>query len=149
MAASASRPKRATSTEDSAGTDGIPIVWLKKRKDFVRTQHGRSWRTPGYVLTARPRGGGKEAAQIARFGCTVTKKIGNAVRRNRVKRRMREAIRHIGPYHARPGYDYVLIARGSALDQSFADLLEELRTGLQRIHVSPPPRGNHLYRGNP
>lgn len=131
-AASASRP------DEAGGGDRVDIVWLKKRRDFVRTQRGRAWRTPAFILTARARDGA--VGRRARFGCTVTKRIGNAVRRNRVKRRLREVIRQTAPAHARAGYDYVLIARNRALDHGFTDLAQDLRGALERIHAEPRSR---------
>ena len=145
-AASASRPETADNGSDRAGADRVNIVWLKKRKDFVRTQRGRAWRTSPFVLTVRARDDAAAVPNQARFGCTVTKRIGNAVRRNRVKRRLREAIRLAGPGHARPGYDYVLIARSRALDHGFAELTEALAGALEQIHAKTPQKrggGNH------
>jgi len=129
-AANASRP------DEPGGGDRVDIVWLKKRQDFVRTQRGRAWRTPAFILTARARDQAPAEGE-ARFGCTVTKRIGNAVRRNRVKRRLREVIRLTAPGHARAGYDYVLIARNRALDHGFAKLARDLRGALERIHAEP------------
>ena len=78
-----------------------------------------------------------EQGSPARFGCTVTKRIGNAVRRNRVKRRLREVIRQSAPIYARAGHDYVLIAHNRALDFGFADLADDFRSALERIHAKP------------
>ncbi len=65
-----------------------------------------------------------------RVGFTVTKKIGNAVCRNRIKRRFREAARQVLPELGRPGTDYVLIARPGAADRPFDALLDDLRGAL-------------------
>ena len=133
-AASAFRPNRAAVW---AGVSCIDIVWLKKRKDYLRTQSGRKWRTPSLILTMRAREGSEQVGEgVSRFGCTVTKRIGNAVRRNRVKRRLREAIRLAAPDSAQAGFDYVIIARRSALDTPFGDIVEEMGTALQQVHAS-------------
>ncbi len=137
-AASASQLETGDSGSDRAGADRVNIVWLKKRKDFVRTQRGRAWRTAPFVLTMRARDAEADAPNQARFGCTVTKRIGNAVTRNRVKRRFREAIKIAAPPHAKAGHDYVLIARSHALDHGFAELTETLSSALVRIHANPP-----------
>ena len=140
VAASGSRPKAADGGSDRAGADRVNIVWLKKRKDFVRTQRGRAWRTAPFVLTVRAREAASDAPGQARFGCTVTKRIGNAVTRNRVKRRFREAIRIAAPGHAKSGHDYVLIARSHALNHGFAELTEALSGALERIHAKQPQK---------
>lgn len=115
----------------------VDIVWLKKRKDYLRTQGGRKWRAPSFTLTMRARESSEQAGEsVIRFGCTVTKRIGNAVRRNRVKRRLREAIRLAAPQNAHAGFDYVVIARDTALDAPFGDIVEEMQTALQRVHAS-------------
>ncbi len=69
-----------------------------------------------------------------RFGFTATKKLGNAVVRNRVKRRLRETVRQIAPQKARTGYDYVLIGRKSTLKRPFSSLLNDLAIAFARVH---------------
>jgi len=85
-----------------------------------------------------------EPPRPPRFGFTATKRLGNAVRRNRAKRRLRELVRNFAAGQARAGYDYVLIARAGALQRPFADLRNDLAIALSRVHQgrrpSPPPR---------
>lgn len=67
---------------------------------------------------------------FVRVGLTVTKKLGNAAQRNRIKRRLRAAVRDVFPLHASPGHDYVLLARERALSIPYGALLDELRAAL-------------------
>jgi ribonuclease P protein component len=85
---------------------------------------------PGFVLLVRPRGDGEDAI---RLGITVTKKIGNAVVRNRMKRRFRELARALLPVGGIPGADHVLIGRAGGVERDFALLREELRKALRKI----------------
>jgi ribonuclease P protein component len=100
---------------------------LTKRKDYVQVARGARTPRSGFLLQTierRPVEG--EAAGPARFGFTVTKKIGNAVVRNRIRRRLKEAVRLEGALAAKPGTDYVLVGRRPALDQPFADLVADV-----------------------
>jgi ribonuclease P protein component len=72
-----------------------------------------------------------------RVGYTVTKKLGNAVTRNRIKRRLREAVRKVAPL-AKPGRSYVFIARHKALNCDFAELVREMEFAISRIKYSHP-----------
>jgi ribonuclease P protein component len=84
----------------------------------------------------------------ARFGFTATKKLGNAVVRNRIRRRLKEAVRLAAPDHARPDCDYVLIAREAAATRPFAALEKDLVAALAAIHTAPDA-GARLNRGEP
>ena len=70
---------------------------------------------------------------MIRLGFTATKRIGGAVVRNRAKRRLRDAARLLAPLHARPGCDYVFLARGGTATRPWARLLDDMRTTLQRL----------------
>ena len=92
---------------------------------------------PGFVLLANPNGGkGK------RYGITVTKRIGNAVVRNRMKRRFRELLRSALPEHGLADHDHVLIGRDGGVERDFSKLAEELQAALQRASdgKGDPPR---------
>lgn len=84
---------------------------------------------PGFVLLVRERGDGDPAM---RLGITVTKKIGNAVVRNRMKRRFRALARELLPVSGQAGADHVLIGRKSGLERNFDDLLRELGKALAK-----------------
>lgn len=85
---------------------------------------------PGFVLLAHERGDGDPAR---RLGITVTKKIGGAVVRNRMKRRFRALARELLPEHGKPGTDYVLIGRSGGIERDFERLREELAKALRKI----------------
>ena len=78
--------------------------------------------------------------EMTRFGFTATKRLGNAVTRNRARRRLKETVRLVANAHARPGYDYVVIARQGAVEQSFENIQKELRQALEGIHREKPAR---------
>jgi ribonuclease P protein component len=117
----------------------MQLTTIRRRAHFLRVRGGARFSCATFALEARPRPPG-EPDQGARFGFTVTKKLGNAVVRNRIKRRLRDAVRHSASPYSLPDHDYVLIARGAALRRSFADLTSDLQTALQRVHAKGPPR---------
>lgn len=105
---------------------------LRKRADFLRAAQARRQGVPGFLLQARARDDGDPAV---RLGFTCSKKIGNAVMRNRAKRRLREVARAVLPALARPGWDYVLVGRpGATVSRAFAALLADLETALRSVH---------------
>lgn len=87
---------------------------------------------PGFVLQAAP-APADLASPVARVGFTVSRKVGNAVVRNRVRRRLREVARQIIPGRAQAGLDYVLVGRQGALKRDFAVLKDELVEALRRL----------------
>ena len=103
---------------------------LKVRSAFRAIAKGRRISKPGFVLQALETD--QETPRAPRFGFTVTKKVGNAVERNRIKRRLRAAAREILPVRARCGYDFVLIGRKGTLTRPFADLKSDLVQALGR-----------------
>ena len=106
---------------------GDSINVIRKRADFVAANRGLRNARPGFVLLTRPNEGlGK------RFGVTVTKKIGNAVVRNRMKRRFRELLRAALPEEGLPGHDHVLIGREGGVERDFAAMRGELSAALAR-----------------
>lgn len=109
------------------------IATLKRRSEFLRIRGGARWATASFVLETKPRIDPKPGGN-ARFGFTVTKQLGNAVVRNRIRRRLREAIRLVAAANARADHDYVLIARAPTLDRPFADLVRDIETAFTRVH---------------
>lgn len=114
---------------------------LLKRRDFLFVREGRRAHAATLSLQARRREsvGALGVSPVPediepRVGFTVTKKEGCAVERNRIRRRLREAVRLSGALHARDGYDYVVLGRRSALDASFATIVDEMVTAFGRVH---------------
>lgn len=99
------------------------------------TNQGKRFICGSFILQMVRRPEDHPAPPEARFGFTVTKKMGNAVKRNRIKRRLREALREAGMKHALPGHDYVVISRLKALDCPFPDLLRDMEFAFSRITV--------------
>lgn len=100
---------------------------LTKRADFLAANSGTRNARAGFVLLTRPNDG-----QGIRFGITVTKKIGNAVVRNRMKRRFRELLRAALPVQGLPDHDHVLIGRAGGIERDFHLMAEELAGALSR-----------------
>ncbi len=140
----------------------MPIIGhLRTRPDFLKVAaEGAKWVTPGLILQARRRpppaaahtrvggtgaastgvgGTGKATAREpieedeVRVGFTVSRKVGNATKRNRARRRLRAAATEVLPELGRPGCDYVLIGRARTLDRPYAELVEDLRQALGRV----------------
>ena len=117
------------------------IERLKKRADFLQAARGRRAAMPGLVLQMRSRRATDDAKDAGsepfRVGFTVTKKVGNAVVRNRAKRRLRAAAEAILPHYGLPGRDYVVIGRAGTLSRPFALLLGDLERALAKVHGRP------------
>ena len=111
------------------------IVTLKKRSDFLRVRAAAChWAAPGLVLQAAPAPAAADAGtELVRVGYTASRRIGNAVARNRAKRRLRAAVAHVMPASAQRGCDYVVIARAAALTRPFDALIGDLAAALARV----------------
>jgi len=102
---------------------------LKNRADFKAVAGGKRVSREGFVLQALSVG----KDEPARFGFTVTKKVGNAVVRNRIRRRLREAVRLAGAAEAAAGTNYVIVGRRAALTLEFDRLVADLLSGLATL----------------
>ncbi|HKR87296.1 MAG TPA: ribonuclease P protein component [Phenylobacterium sp.] len=106
------------------------IERLKKRADFLACAQAPACARGAVVVQARSR---SDEKSLVRAGFTATKRIGGAVQRNRAKRRLREAARLLLPDLARPGFDYVFIARGGVIARPWARLLDDVKSALIRL----------------
>ena len=130
------RPTAEPSGEPPAVSHFVPLTTLQQRPDFLKAAAGRRQGTASFMLQARARG---DDLPLARIGFTASKKIGNAVLRNRAKRRMRAAVHQVLTGLARPGWDYVLVARpGATVSRPFADLLADLVHAITAVHRDRP-----------
>jgi ribonuclease P protein component len=120
--------------DTGAGLPAPAMQRLKQRADFLAATAGAKAPAGGFVLQARDR---QEDGPV-RVGFTCSKKVGNAVERNRVRRRLREVVRLAPPDRMRRGYDYVLIGRSAALNLPFSRLVEDFERALSRVHASRP-----------
>ena len=130
---------RRTGSDRDART--IALSRLKRRPEFLAVAAARRrWVAPGLVLQARRRDAKAAPADPGeiRYGITASRKVGNAVARNRAKRRLRAAAAEVLPASGAPGYDVVLIARAATLDRPYADLKADLAKGLAKLTA---PRG--------
>jgi ribonuclease P protein component len=105
---------------------------LRQRADFLAVAGGSIAHGPAFILQLRERGDDGPA----RVGFTVSKKVGGAVERNRVRRRLKEAVRRAAGERMRRGTDYVLIGRRAALGYPFARLLEDFAGALDTLHTA-------------
>lgn len=110
---------------------------LKSRPQFLAAREGEKRRGGFFLLEVLDR---KEPDAEARVGFTVTKKHGNAVERNRMRRRLKEAVRLHAGFAMQPGHDYVVVARRDVLQASFDQLAAELK---RRVETRPKHSRSH------
>ena len=106
---------------------------LTQRADFLTAATGAKAPSTAFVLQACKR----REDGIMRVGFTVSKKVGGAVERNRVRRRLREVVRLSPSPRMQPGHDYVLIGRRAALDAPFDRMMDDFDRALRRVHAAP------------
>jgi ribonuclease P protein component len=139
LAAEASETPPAVSlcAEDGAETP-VTLNTMRTRPEFLRAAQARRQGTGGFLLQGRDRKDGDPAVHV---GFTASKKIGNAVARNRAKRRLRALAREVLAGLAHPGWDYVLVAKPAAtIARDFADLRNDLQSALRAVHRETPPK---------
>ena len=111
---------------------------LTRRREFLKAANAPSWKTRSVIVQARHR----DDEAPARTGFTVTKKLGNAVARNRIRRRIKEAVRLVCPDQFEAGTDYVFIGRQMARDRSFNLLMEDIDQALEHLNKG---QSNHTF----
>ena len=124
------RPQGAERPSRPRPQEAQRLITLSRRADFLAANRGRRSATPGFVLLVRDR---EDSDPSIRVGFTVTKKIGDAVIRNRMKRRFRALARELLPAGGMPGADHVMIGRSSGVERDFALLRADLAKALQGL----------------
>ncbi len=140
------KPPEATQARQSGQAgDPSPVVslcvlqTLRNRSDFLKASRAERRSAPAFTVQARQRHPDETAHDLIRVGYTCSKKVGNAVARNRAKRRLREIARAVLSLEGTPGWDYVLIGRpGSTASRPLTDLQDDLSHALNRIHSTKP-----------
>ncbi len=112
----------------------LALTTLKSRNEFLAVRGGARASVPVCLLEARKRKPGAIPFEGPRFGFTITKKLGNAVTRNRIRRRLKAALTTLESDFATSGFDYVVVARQAAFNRPFADLMDDLRRALETVH---------------
>ncbi len=124
-------------TPGARSQEAVRLTTISKRADFLAANAARRFATPGFVLLMRHRG---DASPAARLGITVTKKIGGAVVRNRMKRRFRELAQSVIAPIAEPGFDHILIGRAGGVERDFARLRAELSDAMRKAKDQKPQK---------
>jgi ribonuclease P protein component len=119
------------------GQPPVHFARLTKRREFLRAAGGRRTHTRTFTLQMVP----SDPTQPARFGLTVSNRTGSSVVRNRIRRRLRAALRSLGGLAGTAGHDYVIIARRDLLTIPFAILIEALAGAMRDIHKHSPRLG--------
>jgi ribonuclease P protein component len=113
-----------------------PLDTIKQRADFLRAARALKAVRPGLVLQVRARAEDGDQPGPARVGYTASKKVGNSVARNRARRRLRAAVHDVLSARAKPGHDYVLIARFDTATRPYDALCNDLAEALERATQS-------------
>ena len=123
---------------------------LRRRRDFVRaSKTGARVSSRLFTLQMAGRDAAEGVADDPRFGFTVTKKVAGAVGRNRIRRRLKEALRVSGALGAGAGRDYVFVARREALHAPFADIVTQMAEGFARLDERPAANTRRKRKDRP
>ena len=136
-------------TPPRAKPRGVAMERLRRRADFVAAATGSKAPTAAFVVQARQRDDDRGPIRI---GFTVTKKVGNAVERNRIRRRLKEIVSHSAAERLQLGHDYVLIGRRAALNLPFDRMFDDFAGALRRLDVTgsaPPARRTPVTKRQP
>jgi len=142
-------PRAVSAYPLKVGSMGHQLLRIKRRPEFLRVAGTRKkWAAPGLILQVRSHpavGKPARADGFLRVGFTVSKKVGNAVNRNRAKRRLRALAQEILPTQAQVGYDLVLIGRRATINRPYAKLVDDLlkaldKMGIARNRSEPEPK---------
>jgi ribonuclease P protein component len=110
----------------------LKLEIIRKRADFLAVaSSGKKWVAPGFILQI---GAPHSPSELVRYGLTASRKVGNAVIRNRARRRLRALAMEL-LIHASPAHDYVLVARDTTPDCVFEDLRQDLIKGMKRMKI--------------
>ncbi len=113
---------------------GVKIATLKKRSDFLRVASvGKKWISKAMIIQVSKQP--ENVEYDIRIGYTASKKVGNAVIRNRAKRRLREAVKQVLKVDGSANHDYVLIARREIIGYSFKELIRDLKWSIRKLHA--------------
>ena len=119
---------------------------LRQRADFVAAASGPRMASAAFVVQSRA----SDDDGPVRVGFTVTKKVGTATERNRVRRRLRELVKQLDAASVRPHHDYVIVGRRAALDRGFETMFNDLRSALSRLERQMPrPSGDTIRNSAP
>lgn len=116
---------------------GVGLERLTARRDFLAVAKGRRRHSPWFTLQAAPAAG--REGLIPRVGLTITKKVGTATERNRMRRRMRAALRLVDASAGRRGHDYVIVVKRDTLKAEFASLRQALEQSIAMVLVERGP----------
>ena len=103
---------------------------IKKRSDFLAANREKRYATPGFVLLVKDR---QDESTDIRLGITITKKVGNAVVRNRMRRRFRALAQEMLGQNGQPGADHILIGRDTGIERDFGALRSDMIKALGKL----------------
>ncbi len=139
-------PETPRAPEIQAATVASPAVsfsvsTLRQRADFLKASRARRQATAGFILQARRRNTDETADSNIRIGYTCSKKVGNAVARNRAKRRLREIARAVIPVTGSSGWDYVLVGRRvETATRNYQVMVQDLEAAMLKVHATRKPK---------